>query len=77
MGENKYVEKWGNSKYPDTDKKIYEKIIEYTIYEDSDIVKAIVCKDMISGGFISEEDLTTYYMGSEDFFTQISNAAKP
>lgn len=55
----------------------YEKIIEYTIYEDSDIVKATLCKDMISGGFISEEDLTVYYMGSEDFFIQISNAAKP
>lgn len=46
----------------------YEKIMEYTTYKDSDIVKVVISKDAIKSGGVSEEDLTFYYKGSEHFF---------
>lgn len=55
----------------------YEKIMEYTIYKDSDIVKTTISQDIIKSGLISEEDLTMYYIGSENFFTSINNVVKP
>lgn len=54
----------------------YEKIMEYTIYKDSDIVKMTVSQDAIKSGLIAEEDLTMYCMGSEKFFTSINNVVK-
>lgn len=55
----------------------YEKIMEYTTYKDSDIVKAAICQNLVNGGSVSEEVLTAYYTGSEEFFTSIENAVKP
>ena len=41
------------------------------------IVKTTISQDIIYSGFISEEDLTMYYIGSENFFTSINNVVKP
>ena len=49
----------------------YEKIMEYTTYKDSDIVKVVISKDTIKSGSVSEGDLTFYYKGSEKFFSAI------
>lgn len=54
----------------------YEKIMEYTTYEDSDIVKVVICKDVIKSGSVSEGDLTFYYKGSEQFFSALNNVLK-
>ena len=35
----------------------YEKIMEYTTYKDSDIVRVVISKDAIKSGGVSEEDL--------------------
>lgn len=51
----------------------YEKIMEYTTYKDSYIVKAVVSKGVIKSGGVSEEDLTIYYKGSEQFFSTLNN----
>lgn len=51
----------------------YEKIMEYTTYKDSDIVKVVISKDAIKSGGVSEEDLTCYYKGSEQFFSALNN----
>lgn len=50
----------------------YEKIMEYTTYKDSDIVKVVINKDAIKSGGMSEEDLTFYYKGSKQFFQHLS-----
>lgn len=50
----------------------YEKIMEYTIYKDSDIVKMTISQAAIKSGLISEDNLTMYYIGSKNFFTSIS-----
>lgn len=55
----------------------YEKTMEYTVYEGSDIVKATVCGDIMKGGFIAEEDLTVYYRGTEEFFSSVNSAVEP
>lgn len=52
----------------DTD---YEKIMEYTTYEDSDIVKVVISKDTVKGSSLSKEDLIFYYMASENFFSSL------
>lgn len=54
----------------------YEKIMEYTTYKDSDIVKVVISKDAIKSGGISEEDRTFYYKGSEQFFSALNNVLK-
>lgn len=54
----------------------YEKIMEYTTYKDSDIVKVIIGKDAIKSGGASEEDLTFYYKGTEQFFSALKSALK-
>lgn len=54
----------------------YEKITEYTTYEDSDIVKVTISGELIKNIQISEEYLTLYYRGSEDFFTALKHAAE-
>lgn len=54
----------------------YEKIMEYTTYKDSDIVKVVISKDTIKSGGVSEGDLTFYYKGSEKFFSAIKNVLK-
>lgn len=54
----------------------YEKIMEYTTYKDSDIVKVAISKDAIKSGGVSEEDLTFYYKGSEQFFSALDDVLK-
>lgn len=54
----------------------YEKIMEYTTYKDSDIVKVVISEDAIKSGGVSEEDLTFYYKGSEQFFSALNNVLK-
>lgn len=54
----------------------YEKIMEYTTYKDSDIVKVVISKDAMKSGGVPEEDLTFYYKGSEQFFSALNNVLK-
>lgn len=54
----------------------YEKIMEYTTYTDTDIVKVAISKDIIKSGGVSEENLTFYYKGSEHFFSALNNILK-
>ncbi|MDD6057029.1 MAG: hypothetical protein PUB98_02020 [Clostridiales bacterium] len=54
----------------------YEKIMEYTTYKDSDMVKVVISKDAIKSGSVSEEYLTFYYKGSEQFFSALNNVLK-
>lgn len=51
----------------------YEKIMTYTVYEDSDIVKVRISQDTAKVPLVSEEDLTFYYIGSKDFFAALEN----
>lgn len=57
-------------------KDSYEKIMEYTVYKDSDIVKVAISEDAIKSGTVSEKYLTFYYKGSEKFFSALDNALK-
>jgi hypothetical protein len=63
-----------STKVQTDNKENYEKIMEYTTYEESDIVKVVICKDAIKSGLVSEADLTVYYNGSEKFFSALNNA---
>ena len=53
--------------------KDYEKILTYTVYEDSDVVMVRVSQDTAKVPLVSEETLTFYYIGSEDFFAALEN----
>ena len=70
-----YQEKTHTRVQPDKE-NAYEKIMEYTTYKDSDIVKVVISKDAIKSGGVSEEDLTFYYKGSEHFFSALNNVLK-
>ena len=50
--------------------------MEYTTYKDSDNVKVVISKDAIKSGGVSEEDLTFYYKGTEQFFSAINFVMK-
>ena len=54
----------------------YEKVLTYTIFEDSDIVKVVVDDNTIHGVTygISEDVLTFYYKGTEEFFSALNEA---
>lgn len=59
------------------DADTYEKILTYTTYENSDIVKVVVDENAIHGvtfGVVSEDDLTFYYKGTEKFFSALNDA---
>ena len=62
-----YQEKTHTRVQPDKE-NTYEKVMEYTTYKDSDIVKVVISKDAIKSGGVSEEDLFFYYKCSEHFF---------
>lgn len=51
----------------------YEKIMEYTTYENSETVKVSVSGDLVNGT-ISDEFLSGYYVGSEKFLSALQNA---
>lgn len=70
-----YQEKTHTRVQPDKE-NTYEKIMEYTTYKDSDIVKVVINKDTVKSGGVSEEDLTFYYKGSEHFFSSLNNVLK-
>ena len=70
-----YQEKTHTRVQPDKE-NTYEKIMEYITYKDSDIVKVVISKDTIKSGGVSEEDLTFYYKGSEQFFSALNNVLK-
>lgn len=70
-----YQEKTHTRVQPDKE-NTYEKIMEYTTYKDSDIVKVVISKDTVKSGGVSEEDLTFYYKGSEHFFSAFNNVLK-
>ena len=70
-----YQEKTHTRVQPDKE-NTYEKVMEYTTYKDSDIVKVVISKDAIKSGGVSEEDLTFYYKGSEQFFSALNNVLK-
>lgn len=54
----------------------YEKIMAYTIYDNSDIVMVHISPGTAKAPLVSEEYLTFYYVGSENFFTTFKNAAE-
>ena len=59
------------------DADAYEKILIYTTYENSDLVKVVVDDNAIHGmtyGVISEDNLTFYYKGTEEFFSALNDA---
>lgn len=70
-----YQEKTPTRVQPDKE-NTYEKIMEYTTYKDSDIVKVVISKDIIKSDGVLEEDLTFYYKGSEQFFSALNNILK-
>lgn len=51
----------------------YEKIMEYTIYENSETVKVSIGGDIVNG-VVSDEFLSGYYVGSEKFFSALNKA---
>lgn len=53
----------------------YEKIMEYVTYENSKTVKAAIGGDVVQGN-VSEDFLSAYYLGSDKFFSALSNALK-
>ena len=57
------------------DADAYEKVLTYTTYEDSDIVKVVVDDNTIHGVTygISEDILTFYYKGTDTFFSTLNN----
>jgi hypothetical protein len=63
-----------STKVQTDNKENYEKIMEYTTYEESDVVKVVICKDVIKSDLVSEADLAVYYNGSEKFFYALNNA---
>ena len=55
----------------------YERILIYTTYENSDLVKVVIDDNAIHGmtyGVISEDNLTFYHKGTEEFFSALNNA---
>ncbi len=59
---------------PADDADAYERVLIYSVYEDSDIVKMVVDENTLHGmtfGVISEENLTFYYQETEDFFQEL------
>lgn len=64
------------TKIPSKDSDTYEKILTYTTYEDSDIVQVIVSKDTIHNQFLSDDELTFYYIGTDNFFSSLNDALK-
>ncbi len=48
----------------------------YTVYDNSDIVMVHISPDTAKAPLVSEEYLTFYYVGSENFFTALENAAE-
>ena len=62
---------------PTEDADAYEKIMTYTTYEDSDIVKVVIDENATHGvtyGVILEDVLTFYYKGTEEFFSALNDA---
>lgn len=55
------------------DSDAYEKIMTYTTYENSDIVKVVVSENTVHN-MISEDSLTFYYTGTEEFFSTLNDA---
>lgn len=55
-----------------TDSDKYEKIMEYVIYKNSDIVKVSIGEDTVNG-MISGNLLTEYYIASPDFFSEVDS----
>lgn len=55
-----------------TDSDEYEKIMEYVIYKNSDIVKVSIGEDAVNG-MISGNLLTEYYIASPDFFSEVDS----
>lgn len=51
----------------------YEKIMEYVTYENSETVKVSLGGDLVNG-FVSDEFLSGYYIGSEKFFSALNKA---
>lgn len=52
-------------------------VLIYTTYENSDLVKVVIDDNAIHGmtyGVISEDNLTFYYKGTEEFFSALNNA---
>ncbi|MDE6131818.1 MAG: hypothetical protein K2G04_00370 [Oscillospiraceae bacterium] len=50
----------------------YEKIMEYTTYENSETVKVSIGGDVVNNA-ISDEFLSGYYIGSDKFFSALSD----
>lgn len=59
---------------PADDADAYERVLVYSVYEDSDIVKVVVDENTLHGmtfGVISKEDLMFYYRETEKFFQEL------
>lgn len=67
-----YQEKTSTVIKPENDEP-YEKIMEYTTYENSETVKVSISDDLVNG-VVSDEFLSGYYVGSEKFFSALQNA---
>lgn len=70
---NVYQEKT-HTVIPADDADAYERILIYSIYENSDIVKVVVDENTLHGmtfGVISKENLTFYYQETEEFFQEL------
>ncbi len=54
----------------------YIKIMEYVIFENSEVVKVSIGGDLVNGSASKElldEYLEDYYLASSDFFSKINN----
>lgn len=51
----------------------YEKIIEYVIFENSDVVKVSIGGDIVGSDIVPDNALDEYYIASSDFFAKIEN----
>ncbi|MDE6471205.1 MAG: hypothetical protein K2L19_09325 [Eubacterium sp.] len=57
-----------------TDSDDYEKIMEYVIFENSEIVKVSIGGDVVNG-MVPDELFDEYYIASSDFFSRINDIA--
>ncbi len=57
----------------DSSADTYEKIMEYTTYKDSQIIKGVICEETIKSETIPETFLTFYCNGSEPFFAALTS----
>ncbi|MDE5983915.1 MAG: hypothetical protein K2H13_01500 [Eubacterium sp.] len=55
-----------------TDADDYEKIMEYVIFENSEIVKVSIGGDVVNG-MVPDELFDEYYIASSDFFSKIND----